>query len=111
MAYDLEGSVSRIHRMATEDKEKREREEIDKGFNAPQSSMPKMGSQEYIDNCDIPGVMDDGLALLLYIIVMVVGIIFKDRWLIWSGATIVYLCHVFRRQLYKAKWEREHKNK
>ena len=29
--------------------------------------------------------------LLLYIIVMVIGVIFYDRWLIWIGATIIFI--------------------
>ena len=67
--------------------------------------------EKYVDGLDIPGSMDDGLATVLYIIVMAVGIIFVARWAIWIAATVVYLCHKFRRELYKAKWDREHKNK
>ena len=29
--------------------------------------------------------------LLIYVIVMVVGVIFYDRWLIWIGATIIFV--------------------
>jgi hypothetical protein len=29
--------------------------------------------------------------LLWYIIIMIVGVIFYDRWLIWIGATIVFV--------------------
>ena len=93
------------------EREKKEKEDREKSIVTQQYEAPKIGSQEYIDKCDIPGAMDDGVALLLYIVVMVVGIIFNDRWLIWIFATIIYLCHVFRRQIHKAKWEREHKNK
>lgn len=67
--------------------------------------------EKYVDSLDIPGSMDDGLARVLYIVVMAVGIIFVDRWLIWIAATAAYLCHVFRRELHTAKWNREHKNK
>ena len=122
MKYDLRESVENMHRMVMEDRAKRENrtvEEIEKEIEEREkerkkivseiSSPPKIGSQEYIDNLDIPGAMDDGVELLLYIVVMVVGVIFNDRWIIWIIATILYLCHVFRRQIHKAKWEREHK--
>ena len=101
-----------MNRLMMEDKAKREQKEKDdtkKGFISPASSVPEIGSQEYIDNLDIPGAMDDDVALVLYIVAMVVGVIFKDRALVWVGATIIYLGHVFRRKLYKAKWNREHK--
>ena len=123
--YKRDGEI--LHRLAIEERAERENrtvEEIEKEIEerernrkeviSTSSSMPpvpNIDSQEYIDNCDIPGAMDDGVALLFYIVVMVVGAIFKDRWLIWIVATVVYLCHVFRRQIHKAKWEREHKNK
>ena len=112
MKYDLEGKMARLHRIAMENKAKREqkeKEDRENGVLTTSSSVPSIGSQEYIDKIDVPGAMDDGVALLLYIVVMVVGVIFNDRWIIWLIATILYLCHVFRRQIHKAKWEREHK--
>ena len=38
-----------------------------------------------------PPTYHDPAWLILYIIVMVVGAIFTDRWLIWIAATVVYL--------------------
>lgn len=123
MKYDLRESTERMHRMVMEERAKREHrtvEEIEKeleskntgnGIVKPPPSAAGLGTQEYVDKLDVPGAMDDGMARLLYIVAMVVGVIFNDRWLIWIGATIVYLRHVFRRQIHKAKWEREHKNK
>ena len=106
----MEDRAKRENRTVEEiEKEIEEREKERKKIVSEISSPPKIGSQEYIDNLDIPGAMDDGVALLLYIVVMVVGVIFNDRWIIWIIATILYLCHVFRRQIHKAKWEREHK--
>lgn len=102
-----------MRQLVREDKTKREqtaKEDKSNGTILPTSSAPDIGSQKYIDNLDIPNAMDDGVALLFYIMVMLVGIIFNDRWLIWIFATIAYLCHVFRRQIHKAKWEREHKD-
>lgn len=112
MKYDLKGSTERMHRMVMEDKAKREQKEKEDrkdGISPSIPSTPMIGSQEYIDNCDIPNAMDDDVALLLYIITMIVGVIFNGRWLIWIIATILYLCHIFRRQLHKAEWEQKNK--
>lgn len=40
---------------------------------------------------DKPGTMANGTALLFYIATMVGGCIFKDRYIIWIVATIVYV--------------------
>ena len=114
MKYNLEESTEIMNHIVMEDKAKREQKEKEDrkdGASPSIPSTPMIGSQEYIDNCDVPGSMDDGVALLLYVVVMVVGAIFNGRWLIWISATIVYLCHVFRRQIHKIKWEKENKNK
>lgn len=39
---------------------------------------------------DKPGTMENGTALLFYIATMVGGCIFKDRYIIWIVATIIY---------------------
>lgn len=40
--------------------------------------------------------IDNDSATLLYIIVMLGGLIFQDRLVIWIGATIVYFLHLTR---------------
>lgn len=40
---------------------------------------------------DKPGTMENGTALLFYIATMVGGCIFKDGYIIWIVATIVYV--------------------
>lgn len=67
--------------------------------------------EQFIKQCDVPGAMDDTTALVLYIIVMCVSIIFKHWWLIWIVATALFLKHKFRREIHNAKWDREHKDK
>ena len=111
MGYDYKKEVEIMHRLSMERKAEREKKQKEDGLIKPPPSAAGLGTQEYVDSLDIPGAMDDGMARLLYIVAMVVGVIFNDRWLIWIIATIAYLCHVFRRQLHKIKWEREHKNK
>ena len=114
MKYDLRKSTEIMHQLTLEkraEREKKEKEEKEKALLKTPPSAAGLDTQEYIDKCDIPGAMDDGIALLLYIVVMVVGTIFNDRWLIWVISTIVYLRHVFRRQIHKAEWERNHRDK
>lgn len=113
MGYDYKKEVEIMHRLAVEKKaerEKKEKEDRNNGVIKTPPSAAGLDTQKYVDNLDIPSATDDGVALLLYIVAMVIGVIFNDRWLIWIGATIVYLCHVFRRQIHKAKWDREHKD-
>ena len=57
--------------------------------------------QEYYRKCDKPGTMDNTTATIFYIIIMIVGAIFYDRWLIWVVATIIYLAHIFRHEIRK----------
>ena len=111
MKYDLRGSTKSMHRMVMEDKSKRESEEKENGIIKIPSSAAGLDTQEYIDKCDVPDAMDDGVARLLYIVAMIVGVIFNGRLFIWIGATMIYLRHVFRRQIHKANWERKHQDK
>lgn len=39
---------------------------------------------------DKPGTMENGTAIFFYIVAMVGGSIFNDRWIIWIIATIIY---------------------
>ena len=54
-------------------------------------------------DCDSVYTMEDGSANLLYVLAMVVGAIFYDRWLIWILSTVIWLCHIFRHDLRKIK--------
>lgn len=113
MKYNIENIFDHMQEIREEEERRKQNSATDKNNTvaADKPSVPELGSQEYIDNLDTPGAMDDGVALLLYIVAMVISAIFKARLLLWVGATIVYLSHVFRRQIYKANWERNHKNK
>ena len=62
--------------------------------------------QQFIDQCDVPGAMDDTAALVLYVIVMGVGFIFNARWIIWIMATVLFLKHKYRREIHNAKWDK-----
>ena len=108
MAYDWNKDFEESHQLSIERKEKKQKEN---GLVKPPPSAAGLDTPEYIDKLDIPDAMDDGAALLIYIIVMAVGTIFNGRWIVWISATIMYLRHIFRKQIHKNKWEREHKTK
>ncbi|MBQ9083958.1 MAG: hypothetical protein IJY28_10785 [Clostridia bacterium] len=46
--------------------------------------------EPYNPNINPPGYEDSFVGTVWYIVIMVVGVIFKDRWLIWIFATIFY---------------------
>lgn len=51
-----------------------------------------------------PNSLDDGEALVSWIIIMLVGTIFNARWVIWIVATAIYLCRKNRYAIRKWKW-------
>ncbi len=45
---------------------------------------------------DHPNTMEDSSAIILYIVVMLGGVIFIDRWLIWIVATVIFVRFITR---------------
>ena len=58
--------------------------------------MTEEQKKEYLENKDKPkttppeAYRGDSSGLIIYIAVMVIGVIFVDRWLIWIAATLIY---------------------
>ena len=46
---------------------------------------------DFFGDCDSPNTMENSMATILYIIIMLVGAIFKDCWLIWIMATVIFI--------------------
>ena len=46
--------------------------------------------------CDHPNTMENSTATVLWIVVMLVGSIFKGNWVIWIVATIIWLKFITR---------------
>ena len=46
--------------------------------------------------CDHPNTMENGTATLFWIIIMVIGSIFKGNWVIWIVATAIWLKFILR---------------
>lgn len=86
-----EWDIKRLKNKAAKEKE-REKEERER--------MAKNGIQivnyDMHKNCDSVYTMDNDEATILYIVVMIVGAIFEDRWLIWIAATFIYYMHITR---------------
>lgn len=62
-------------------------------------------------NVEKPNSLDEGEALVTYLVIMGVGSIFHDRWWIWIFATIIYLCYLFRHDIREWKWDNGGKEK
>ena len=67
----------------------------------------------YVEH-DHPSTIENGTATILYIIVMVIGAIFKGRLLIWVMASFIYFRFINRRKIRQKRWDKmqeEKKNK
>ena len=78
----IKRKLNEMHREAIEREKKRQK-----------SDQPKPYENKHFDH---PNTMENDLATVLYVIVMVGGVIFNDRWLIWIAATIIYFRHITR---------------
>lgn len=74
--------------------ELRKQELAKKGFVMQESSADK--KDNFHGDCDHPNTMESGSAIILYIITMVGGSIFNDRWIIWILATIIFFKFITR---------------
>lgn len=68
--------------------------------------LKKMGveltdNDEFYGDCDSVYAMDNISATILYLFIMVGAAIFNERWVVWSFATVVWLCHIFRHSIIK----------
>lgn len=57
---------------------------------------PKNKKDNFHGKCDHPNTMTDESAIVLYIITMVGGAIFNDRWLLWIFATVIFCKFITR---------------
>lgn len=63
----------------------------------------------YVDT-DHPNTVDNVTATIWYIIIMLVGAVFNDRWLIWIIATIIWRKHINRKSRRQKEWDEKHTN-
>ena len=90
MAYDPESSL----RYALEQSAKRREEKTKQEIELQNQNMVESNGTYYAKKepqYDHPNTMENGTATVLYIITMIIGSIFNDRWLIWGTITLIYL--------------------
>jgi hypothetical protein len=60
---------------------------------------------------DHPSTMENGTATFFYIIIMLVGIIFIGRLLIWVTASIIYFRFINRYKIREEEWNKAQEKK
>ena len=78
------------------------------------SSCKKTDLEEHEDayiNHDSVGSLNDFDATALYIFVMIVGSIFRDRLIIYIAATIIWWGHLNRKKIRKKQWDKMQEEK
>ena len=58
----------------------------------------KQTPEEVFKNCDHPNSLENSEATIVWVVVMLVGTIFKGNWIIWIVATVIWLKHLNRHQ-------------
>lgn len=53
--------------------------------------------------------LENDEATVLYVITMIVGAIFIDRWIIWIVATVVWLCYINRYAIRANQYDKNHR--
>ena len=97
MNYLEEIDERRIKMIEKKEKDKKIKEENAKKM-AQELGLeykPKTNDNFHGD-CDHPNTMENSTATVLYIIVMIFGAIFVDRWLIWILASVIYFSFITR---------------
>ena len=82
--------MNRLH----EECEEARRKELKKQGIIIDSSVNKQ--KNIYGDCDHPDTIENGTAIIFYIVAMLIGAIFKDRWIIWIVATGIYLKFITR---------------
>lgn len=84
-------------------KYKKEREEFNKKLEAIRlKELEEKGLKPFDESsippkqCDHPNTMENSTATVLWIIVMIVGALFRGRLLVWIVATLVWLSFITR---------------
>ena len=97
---ELEEYYSNLRReWAKKDEERKNREKIEK-----EKKRLEDAKYTYIYT-DSTTSLENSEATLIWIVVMAVGAIFEDRWVIWIFATLIWLRHIFRYRIREHKWE------
>jgi hypothetical protein len=110
MAYNPEARLRYcMEQRANERKEEERRQEEEYKGCLENGGQPQRSFEErmYVE-ADKPCTMDNSVATIWYIIIMVVGAVFKDRWLIWIVATVIWRSHINRKKRRQKEWDEKH---
>ena len=98
----------RVKRRAEE--EKKQAEEYQHYLEAGGKPKRSLEEEMYVD-AEHPSTMENSTATLWYIIIMIVGAIFVDRWLIWIMASFIYFRFITRKERKQKKWDKMQEKK
>ena len=76
--------------------EVRRKELEEQGIITNNTDNNRDNKDDFFGDCDSPNSLENGPAIILYIIIMVGGAIFYDRWLIWIFATVIFFKFINR---------------
>ena len=105
-----EDSLEYALKYMAELKKKKQTEELEEKRQLLESSGQRYRSwqeQMYVDT-DHLNTIDNGVATLWYIIIMLVGAVFNDRLLIWIIATVIWWRHINRKKIRQKEWDKKH---
>lgn len=80
--------------------EARRKELEDKGIITNNTNNNCDNKDDFHGDCDNPNSLENGPAIILYIVTMVGGSIFNDRLIIWIVATLIFLKFITRHRKY-----------
>ena len=83
----------------------REQEERNKRKRELEKARNEAEEKRLYVNTESPHSLEDAEATVSWIIIMLIGSIFKERWVVWLIATIIYLCWMNRYAIREWKWE------
>ena len=96
-------------RVSQEEYDTKRYEERGIPYTPPKTDEEKL--KEMYVNSESPNSLDESTATFWYIVIMVGGIIFKDRWLIWIMASWVYFSFLTRHSRRARKWDKMQEEK
>ena len=110
MGYDPERSTRAMleYMDALKKKEQAEKEKEQQRHLLETGQKERSWQEHMYVDVDNPNTIDNGVATLWYIIIMVIGAVFNDRWLIWIIATVIWWNHINRKKIRQKQWDRKH---
>ena len=76
-------------------------ERWDKVNATKKTEQQRWASESPFKNCDHPNSLENDEATIIWVVIMVVGAIFKGNWIIWIVATIIWRKYITRHKIKK----------